>query len=277
MGEFRIGDEQLIPCFMAKITGNAARDFRIQFQQAREGAVKDAEAFEGIIHVVERLGSFCLGRVECLNKYYEPLWEQVARHSWLAADGCRNVHTPFSLLYTLVKDARNDAMHQGASARHLTTHAIELALVFEDALRMIEKNMKGSMVVSDYMIRDLVCADLWQPISLIRQRLLTNSFTYLPVEKAGQWCLLSDVQVAKYLQGCSNTERKKRLAEQLSAAGFELCRAKRVNETMSIDKALEKFDDEPIHEPILVFRDGAKEGDNANAKPVGILTAFDLL
>ena len=79
------------------------------------------------------------------------------------------------------------------------------------------------------------------------------------------------------MQGCSNTERKKRLAEQLSAAGFELRRAKRVNETMSIGKALEKFDDEPIHEPILVFRDDAKEGDNANAKPVGILTAFDLL
>jgi CBS domain containing-hemolysin-like protein len=263
---------------MAKITGNAARDFRIQFQQAREGAVKDAEAFEGIIHVVERLGSFCLGRVECLDKYYEPLWEQVARLSWLADHGWRNVHTPFRVLYTLVKDARNDAMHQGASARHLTTHAIELALVFEDALRMIEKNRKGSMVVSDYMVRDLVCADLWQPISLIRQRLLTNSFTYLPVEEAGQWCLLSDVQVAKYLQeGCSNTERKERLAEPLETAGFKLCPAKRVNETMSIDKALEKFDDKPIHEPILVFRDGAKEGDSANAKPVGILTAFDLL
>jgi CBS domain containing-hemolysin-like protein len=142
---------------------------------------------------------------------------------------------------------------------------------------MIENDKKEPLVVSDYMVRDLVCADLWQPICLIRQRLLTNSFTYLPVEEAGQWRLLSDVQVAKYLQGCSNAERRKRLAEPLETAGFVLRGAKHVNETMSIDKALKKFDDVPIHEPILVFRDGAKEGDNANAKPVGILTAFDLL
>jgi hypothetical protein len=264
---------------MAEITGNAARDFRIQFQQAREGAVKDAEAFDGIIHVVERLGSFCLGYVANLGQY-KPEVEKLAELSSLVnlPAKWRNVHTPFSLLYDLVKDARNDAMHQGASARHLTTHAIELALVLEDALRMIENDKKEPLVVSDYMVRDLVCADLWQPISLIRQRLLTNSFTYLPVEEAGQWCLLSDVQVAKYLQeSCSNNERKERLAEPLQTAGFKLCRAKRVNETMSIDMALEKFDDKPIHEPILVFRDGAKEGDNANAKPVGILTAFDLL
>jgi len=260
---------------MAQIAGNAARDFRIQLQQAREGAVKDAEAFDGIIHVVERMGSFCLERVENLGKY-KPKLVNVA--SWSPLDDLpakwRNVHTPFSLLYDLVKDARNDAMHQGASARHLTTHAIELALVLEDALRMIENDNKTSLIVSDYMVRDLVCADLWQPISLVRQRMLTNSFTYLAVQDAaGQWCLLSDLQVAKYLQGHSNKERNKLLARPLEKAEIPLHPAKRVNETMPIDKALEDFD----HEPKLVFPDDAKPGHNAKAKPVGILTAFDLL
>ena len=282
MGEFRIGDGQPISCFMAEISGDAAREFRIQLQQAREGAVKDAEAFDGIIQVVECLGSYCLGRVAPLGKL-QPKVEEVAIRSVLAdLPGLRNVHTPFSVLYDLVRNARNDAMHQGAYARHLTTHAIELALVLEDALRMIEQDKKNSSVVSDYMVRDLVCADLWQPISLVRQRMLTNSFSYLPVQDAnGKWCLLSDLGVAKYLQGCPNRERNKRLATGLATAlekaGIKLRRAKRVNETMSIDNALEKFDEEPIHEPMLVFSDGAKEGDNAKAKPVGILTAFDLL
>jgi len=40
------------------MTPEAARDFRLQLQVARERALKDAEAFDGIIHVVERLGSW---------------------------------------------------------------------------------------------------------------------------------------------------------------------------------------------------------------------------
>ena len=47
--------------------------------------------------------------------------------------------TPFSRLYDLVQDARNDALHQGAFARHLTIHAIGLALILEDALRSSEE------------------------------------------------------------------------------------------------------------------------------------------
>jgi hypothetical protein len=109
------------------MTPEAARDFRLQLQHAREDALKDAEAFDGIIHVVERLGSFCLGRVENLFAY-QPKVEEVASSSPLATDipdQWRGVHTPFNLLYDVVRDARNDAMHIGASARHLTTHAIE--------------------------------------------------------------------------------------------------------------------------------------------------------
>lgn len=37
-------------------------------------------------------------------------------------------------LYDLVEQGRNEALHQGAFARHLAEHAIELALALEDAL-----------------------------------------------------------------------------------------------------------------------------------------------
>jgi hypothetical protein len=249
------------------MTPEAARDFRLQLQQARENALKDAEAFEGIIHVVERLGSFCLGRVDGLGAY-QPEVEKVAELSPLATDVpalWRGVHTPFSLLYSMVKDARNDALHIGASARHLTTHAIELALILEDALRMCEEGK----YVSDYMVREPVCAHLWQPVSFVRQRMLTNSFSYLPVQDvAGHWCLVSDLQVAKYLQGHTNNERKRRLATPLGkATEIVPLPAKCLSDRMPIGLAMADFDGKPI----LVFRD------NAEAELAGILTAFDLL
>jgi hypothetical protein len=100
------------------VTPEAAHDFRSQLQQARENALKDAEAFDGVIHAIERLGSFCLGSVASLGSYQRKL-EQVAELSPLSAaipSQWRNVHTPFGTLYSMVKDARNDALHVGAFA-----------------------------------------------------------------------------------------------------------------------------------------------------------------
>lgn len=208
-----------------------------------------------------------MGRLADLGAY-KPKVEEVAERSPLATavpNKWRSLHTPFCQLYDMIKDARNDAMHIGASARHLTTHAIELALILEHALRMCEE----SKYVSDYMVRDPVCTSLWQPISFIRQRMLANSFSYLPVqEAAGKWCLVSDLQVAKYLQGISKKERYRRLAKSLEGATEIVpLPATCLSESMPIGLALAKFDGVPI----LAFRD------NAKAELTGILTAFDLL
>jgi len=122
------------------LTPQQSREFRLQLQQAREFALKDAEAFGGIIHVVERLGQFLFPEGRGLGDYKSAI-SKVAKDSALATDvpaERRDVHTPFSLLYDMVKNGRNDALHIGAFARHLTTHAIELALILEDALRMTE-------------------------------------------------------------------------------------------------------------------------------------------
>lgn len=250
-----------------RMTPAAARDFRLQLQHARENALKDAEAFDEIIHVIERLGSFCLGKVEGLGRYQCELVE-IALTSPLAEQipgAWRSVHVPFERLYSMIKDARNDALHIGAAARHLTTHAVEAALILEDALRMLEQ----SKYISDYMVRDPVCAHLWQPVSLIRQRMLTNSFSYLPVaDEQGRWRLVSDLQVAKFLQGHSNSERKRRLAAPLSAAGeIKLESAICLHELTPVAEAMTQFDGRPL----LVVRK------NAPGDLVGILTTFDLL
>lgn len=62
----------------------SARVFRLELQAARENATKDAEAFDGIIHVIEKLGILCFGKVRDLGKY-ESVLELVAENSPLAS------------------------------------------------------------------------------------------------------------------------------------------------------------------------------------------------
>jgi hypothetical protein len=50
-----------------------ARPFADQLRTAREAALKDAEAFDGIIHAIERLGSFLMGSTLDLGKYKDHL------------------------------------------------------------------------------------------------------------------------------------------------------------------------------------------------------------
>ncbi len=137
--------------------------FRDELRDARAVALEDAEAFEQIVFVLEHIGVFLTRRVKDLGTYRldittealkSPLAEEIPTQllDW---------HTPFATLYELVQQGRNDALHQGAFARHLTNHAVELALVLEDAL------MVNAVAARDFMVKDPVCALLWQPINII--------------------------------------------------------------------------------------------------------------
>jgi CBS domain-containing protein len=246
---------------------SAVITFSDQLREAREGALRDSEAFDGLIHVVERLGSFLCGEIRHLGRYKEQI-EEKAGLSALAVDipkQWRGVHIPFSLLYDLVTDARNDALHQGAFARRLTGHAIELSLVLEDAL----KRSLDHPVVGDYMVSNPICAELWQPISFIRQKMLANSFSFLPVKSATDWCLVSDLQIAGYL-GTDVPERKRRLSQTLSAAEIHLQQGKFCAVDTSLEEALRMLEHNQM--PLLVF---SKMNDREAL--IGIVTPFDLL
>ena len=175
---------------------------------------------------------------------------------------------PFSRLYETVRQGRNDALHQGAYARHLTIHAIQLALVLEDAL------MNGYTEVKEFMVQDPICAQTWQPMSFVRQTMLTNSFSFLPVRWSdGKWKFVSAKAVGRFLREAGENgrdERKARLAMPLTEAeslglGFE--DAPCLTPTDSVQKAL----DGVSHLPFLVLDPEHKE------TPLGILTSFDLL
>jgi CBS domain-containing protein len=173
------------------------------------------------------------------------------------------VLTPFSQLFDLVKDARNDALHQGAFARHLTGHAIELALILEDALKRSDE----VPVICDFMVRHPACASLWHPVAFVRQQLLANSFSFLPVLSDGRWHFVSDRVIAVYLGASTGKERRRKLCDPLSEIKPELRLATCVTEMTSVEEALERLEDVPL----LVC------SDENPLQLLGIVTAFDLL
>jgi len=248
----------------------SALHFRNQFRQARALALRDAEAFDELIFVVERMGTFLTHRVDTLHGYRKRI-EDEAKKSPLACEvPCKwpDLHIPFTELFNLVEDGRNWAMHQGAVARHLTNHATKLAIVLEDAL------MSNCDKVRDFMVQNPVCAQMWQPLSFIRQTMLENSFSFLPVnstpEAAPTWKLVSDLEVARYLRAGAPGGRSLRLAETLLQAvkpeGVQLNTPKLCAPDESGRTALEGCKGLPI----LVKN-------SATGNLLGILTAFDLL
>ena len=263
---------------MPTIARESAISFANQLRSARLAALGDAEAFDGIIHAVERLGSYLSkeklgdkGRPGDLGKYKTKIEELVERSGTAEPpDKYRAILTPFSTLYDLVRDARNDAVHQGAFARHLTRHAIELAIVLEDALSSYVYR------ATDFMALNPVCAELWQPIGFIRQQMLANSYSYLPVRDADEnWHVVSDSAIAIFLGSEGGKgERTKRLASPLRDALFLLKlmppESKFVDESVLVAEALRRLEKPPL--PVLLVR---HETDSKIL--LGILTAFDLL
>jgi hypothetical protein len=249
----------------------------------------DAEAFDKIIHVVERLGYYLTKEKKSDQGYYGNLRKYTAAITEFANRSCLSnpsiAHqaylTSFSRLYELVKEARNDALHQGAFARHLTKHLIELAIILEDALRSIPPDL----VVSDLMVRNPECAELWKPLSFIRQQMLANSYSYLPVVRSSddvlnpseEWTIVSDASIARFLRcrihGTESIDkfRIKRLSKTLQDAMDEdsnIClRATVIFENAQISEIADNLKDQSV---MLVKHQNRLE-------LVGILTAFDLL
>ncbi|MEW6208533.1 MAG: hypothetical protein AB1631_09205 [Acidobacteriota bacterium] len=246
--------------------------FYNQLRKARDYAIRDAEGFQEIVFAIERMGVVLSKKVGTLNDY-KPFILELEKQSVLAKDipgKWRDVHAPAWWLYETVQAARNDALHQGAFARHLTKHAIELSLILEDAL------MAQIARVADFMVRDPVCAQLWNPLSFVRQQMLTNSFSFLPVFDSDKcWKFISDHALAACLR-TNAKERKRRMALKVEeAVGNE----QGVSKLLNLEKADIVPADCPIvdvvdklgRQPILISRsDDSKE-------VVGILTAFDVL
>ena len=221
-----------------EISKEVALAFRDQLREARLKAQADAEAFEDIVFVLERLGCYLNKKQGDLGKYKERIVGVASRSPlfYTVPDAFRELHIPFPILYDRVRRARNDAMHGGAAARYATSHAVELALVLEDAL------MNSYDKASDFMVRNVICAEMWQPLSFIRQTMLASSFSCLPVkaEQDGKplWELVSDKALAQYLRcGSNGGLLKDLLVQPLKEAkrnGFTLLEARTCGATDAV-------------------------------------------
>ena len=243
--------------------------FRDQLREARATAFRDAEAFHEILYTVERIGSLLARKGLGLGRF-KPIIERIADRSPLAKEvppEHRDWHVPFSELFEVVRVARNDALHQGAFARNLTSHAVQLSLILEDAL------MSSATNVGDYMVREPVCAFPWQPISFVRQQMLANSFSYLPVrfanDRGSEWLLISDGSVARYLRAPEERNKRlfKTLDEAVDANELQLEEVSTCYSDTRIDDVLPLFGGRPL---LVCHREDP-------AWLLGILTAFDLL
>ena len=233
---------------------------------ARAAVLRDAEALPEMLFALERVGAVMTGKLGTLKNYKVELTEVGSRSPLALQVPSQHpaLHVTFDTLYNLVLLARNEAMHQGAYARHLAQHAVELSLILEDAF------MSRSNCISDYMVKSPICAEPWQPVSLVRQQMLTNSFSFLPVLLDGDdWMLISDYGLAKLLRTAPG-ERAERLNATLEKAkkefGLELLEPIRAGQNTSVSDLL-----------LLASADGRPILVTEAKRLLGIATPYDLL
>lgn len=237
-------------------------------------AQRDSEQFDQMLFVFERLGTFLNKRAGALSDYREHLMALASESYFgraLPADS-RQWHSDVTTLYSMVQEGRNDALHHGARARHLTDHVIEFGLILEDALVNSCKPIRKAI---DVMVPSPVIAHDWQPLSFVRQTMLTDSFSFLPIFWDGDWQLVRDRDVAHFLQivGPNGWGRDKKLGctvREAVDAGMPLCLAAKVAADTAIDELLSEDTDRPL---LVVERGEPAIPDRL----IGIIAAFDLL
>ncbi len=239
-------------------------------REARELALKDSENFDALVHAFERIGSMEKGRLSSGLGEYEKELLNIAKTSPLGCELPRkwpHFHIDACTLFELVRNQRNAAMHQGSVARNLVRHAIEFCLILEHALT---RDMKKA---SDYMVRDICYAEVDQPISYVRQRMLVNAFSYLPVRRADDTIeFLSDAALAKWLRPMRWELQAQVLAKTFGEVLSSSAPPALIPATiLPADTPLEKLVPNLDHAPMLLH------GPDREKDIVGLISAFDLI
>ncbi|WP_152598772.1 hypothetical protein [Janthinobacterium sp. RA13] len=179
--------------------------YRDRFRAARYAALADSEGFSEMCFAMEALGLRLSEREGTLNSYCEKI-KPLAQDSTVLSQLTTifpTLFTTFDALYNTVKRARNDVMHTGVYARHATKAAIELCIGLEEGLMKEQQTRRKS--VADFMVKEPVILQSWQPVAYARQLMLTHSFTYLPVYIGG-WYLVSEIAMVQYLHHGENRQ-----------------------------------------------------------------------
>jgi CBS domain-containing protein len=231
-------------------------------RDARAIVYRDSESFNEAAAVLEHVGQMLRGVVlSGLNDYKEAI-------SNLGRLAPAIHHERVEFLFDTVRKARNDSVHSGDYIRHHSIRLVELLLMLEEGLAMSGK------IAGDLMVQNPTIAELWHNVATARRAMLTNSFSFLPIQdRNGVWKLLSDVAVVRHLRRATTTKERsellgKHLQKALDDSEITLTDCSRFSPGKSIDEISKAMSHLPV---LIVEKDGNKE------RLLGILTAFDLL
>jgi len=240
--------------------GPMRHSFRVGLRAARAEVQADAEGFETIVFEIERLGRNLAPTGTGLGAYAGPLETLVKRA--LGEEEANH----FRQRLFLLKESRNDNAHQGAHARHASLEAVDAALVLEDALAQSWKNLEARNV----MVANPIVAEHWHTLHEIRHQMLRYAFTSIPVDHAGQWFLIRDGWLARWVAGKSNTARKaayrQTVAEIISELGEPVT-------TIPSSAKLGEIDLSLLQKGLLLVHDELR----ADKPVVGVIAASDML
>lgn len=246
---------------LANISDTEWADCLARLRDARALMLSDAEAFHEAAMTLERVGQVLCGKMRNgLGAYRDELIALATREQTSNSSAVVR-------LFETVREARNMAVHEGAWARHLGGRLVDLFLILEQA---IMDNMKCA---GDIMVRQSVVAELWQLIAHVRQAMLANSFSSLPVFVDNQWQIVTDLMVMRFLRDAGSKEdRNKRSSKTLGAAiqdgDIVPMQAKCYAPATKIEDIAAAMD-----QGVVLIT----EGDSSAPRLVGILSAFDLL
>jgi len=231
-------------------------------RDARAIVYRDSESFNEAAAVLEHVGQMLRGVVlNGLNDYKDAIFNLGRQAPDINSDRVE-------FLFDTVRKARNDSVHSGDFIRHHSIRLVELLLMLEEGLAMSGKT------AGDLMVQNPTTAELWHNVASVRRAMLTNSFSFMPIQdRDGVWKLLSDVAIVAYLRRATKkTERSEMLGKQLQKALDDRELTLTTCDRFSSGKSLDEIAKAMSHLPVLIVeKDGNKE------RLLGILTAFDLL
>ena len=260
------------------MTPESALAFRNAFREARLKVLANAENYQELLFVLERLTMHLTGESKGLgkDKAKNCIMELVRQGALQGEPAVSDVgELCASELYDLVRHARNDAMHEGAFARNLAVHLVQLSVTLEDAL----VNKAEGRKAKHYMMGQPVTAEPWEPIAFVRQKMLAHSFSHLPVRIDGCWKIVSDHGIAMYLwESDGGFTVKQKLQQRLDCAVKGTLKAQCaivVNPEALVCNVVKCHENNIRRgDPILV--EAEIEGEDKTTL-LGILTPFDLL
>jgi CBS domain-containing protein len=229
---------------------------------ARGSALADAEAFGPLLAAIEGIGARLAKNGHGLAHYKAEIRQLVPQGD----------STEFDRVFEVMREGRNEAVHTGGAARHLTQSCIRLALMLEAGIRERVGGPRSDWTVGDVMVKSVHEVHPWESVRDARVRMLENAFSYLPMLKDDKWLMVSDLAVAQWLLRPKDETPMNCTMDKLANA-LTLPEAPLLPHSVKIHAALSEL--EKRHLPGLVVEDtGTAQG---RSRLLGMITPFDAL